>query len=171
LASKKAALDFVDTRVQPGDEIGIVSLDVFRGPVLNEYLTTDYSKIREVINEIGAKKYLGRAADAQSDYLKSLEEVASALGDDLKDMIGNLIRQEERTYEVQAGDFIKAIETFSKVVRYISGNKSIVLFSSGIANYVLYGSQKYLTSSMSRFGDTYLRGAYIDMCKSLAASN
>jgi VWFA-related protein len=169
--SKKAALDFLDTMVQAGDEIGILSFDVFRGLVLNEYLTTDYLKIREVINEISAKRYLGRAADAQSDYIKSFEEVASALSDELKDMIGNLIRQEERTYEVQAGDFIKAIDAFSKAVRYISGNKSIVLFSFGIANYVLYGSQKYLTSSMSRFGETHLRGAYSDMCKSLAASN
>jgi VWFA-related protein len=169
LTSKKAALDFLDTRIRPGDEIGIVSFDVYKGLVLNEYLTMDYSKIRDVIQGIKAKRYLGRAADIESDYLKSLEEVAKAL--EIQEQVANLRNQETQTYELQAGDFIKAIDAFSEAIRYISGNKNIVLFSSGIANYVLYGSQKYLTSSMTGYGDTHLRGAYIDMCESLAASN
>jgi len=180
--SKKAALDFVDTRIRPGDEIGIVSFDVYKGLVLNEYLTKDYSKIRDVILGIGAKKYLGRAADIESDYLKSLVEVASALDREsqergLERAMENLRDQEKHIYESQAGDFINSIEAFSKAVRYIPGNKSIVLFSSGIANQVMYGSKKYLSESYLRsyereeLGSASLRGAYIDMCKSLAASN
>ena len=182
LISKKAALDFVDTRIRPGDEIGIVSFDVYKGLVLNEYLTMDYLKIRDVIQGISAKRYLGRAADIESDYLKSLREVAEALDKSapepgLTDMIRNLSDQETRKYELQVGDFIKAIEAFSKAVRYISGNKNIVLFSSGIAKYVMYGSEKYISEKYLRAyergeqGSAYLRGTYIDMCKSLAASN
>ena len=184
LASKKAALDFLDTRIHQGDEVGILSFDVFRSLVLNEYLTTDYSKIREVINGISAKKYLGRAADIESDYLKSLGEVTSALDrgvlsedEGLERSMKNLREQEKRSYEQQSGDFIKAVEAFSKAVGYIPGNKNIVLFSSGIAKHVMYGSEKFISEKYIRsyerdeLGNAYLRGAYIDMCKSLAASN
>jgi VWFA-related protein len=176
LTSKKAALDFLDTRIRPGDEIGIISYDVYKGLVLNEYLSMDFLKIRGVIQGIRAKRYLGRAADIESDYLKSLKEVASALEGPasdwgISDMIRNLGDQETRNYELQVGGFIKAIEAFSKAVRYISGNKNIVLFSSGIAKYVMYGSEKYLTSFGTKYGNTHLRDTYMNMCESLAASN
>jgi VWFA-related protein len=180
LASKKAALDFLDTRIRPGDEIGILSYDVYKGLVLNEYLTMDYSKIRDVIQGIGAKKYLGRAADIESDYLKSLGEVTSALDKEdrgLERAMKNLKDQEKRIYESQSADFTNAIVAFSKAVRYISGNKSIILFSSGIAKYVMYGSEKFISEKFLRpyttgeYGNANLRSAYIDMCKSLAASN
>jgi tetratricopeptide (TPR) repeat protein len=136
----------------------------------------DYLKIRDVIQGIRAKRYLGRAADIESDYLKSLKEVAAALDVPasewgLSDVIRNLSDQETRVYELQVGDFIQAIEAFSKAIRYISGNKNIVLFSSGIAKFVMYGSEKYLTSFGTKYGNTYLRGAYINMCESLTASN
>jgi VWFA-related protein len=170
LTAKKAALDFIDTKLQLGDEVGVVCYDVYRGLVLNEYLTSDYSRVRRVVQEIKAKHYLGRAADVESDYLKSLTEIAEALGEGLKDAVNHLRQEEDRTYELQAGNFVQALGEFSKAVRYIQGQKTIVLFSTGLANYVIYGAKDW-RSPLPRFGNANVRSSFINTYKNLAASN
>ena len=166
--SRKAALHFIDTQVQLEDELGVISYSTKKGFILHEYLTTDHKKARQVIEGFSANKLLGRAADIESDYLKELEKTGEALKQDYVSKIGEL---EERTYEKQVANIISDIIEFAKAIRYIPGSKNIILFSAGIANFVMYGSEKYMTSFMNRYGSTFLRDKYTKMCEELAGSN
>ena len=167
--SRKAALHFIDTQVQPEDELGVISYSAKKGFILHEYLTTDHKKIRQVIEGFSANKLLGRAADIESDYLKELEKTAESLGQEHVSKIDEL---EERTYENQVSNIISDIIEFAKAIRYIPGLKNLILFSAGIANFVMYGSDKYETSfKKSRYGNPFLRDRYAKMCEELAGSN
>ena len=52
MQSKKAALHFVDNKVQPGDEIGVFSFTPLRGLVLHVYLTSDMEKVKKALEDI-----------------------------------------------------------------------------------------------------------------------
>ena len=47
--AKAAALYFVDTQLRPGDEVGVIGFSSMRGFFIQEYLTTDHKKIRQAI--------------------------------------------------------------------------------------------------------------------------
>jgi VWFA-related protein len=47
--AKAAALHFVDTQLRPGDEVGVIGFSPIRGFFIQEYLTTDHKKIRQAI--------------------------------------------------------------------------------------------------------------------------
>jgi VWFA-related protein len=47
--AKAAALYFVDTQLRPGDEVGVIGFSPMRGFFIQEYLTTDHKKIRQAI--------------------------------------------------------------------------------------------------------------------------
>jgi VWFA-related protein len=68
LKARKAALHFINGQLLPEDEIGLISYDVFKGLTLHEYFTTEHDKVQEVIENFGAKKVLGRAANISRDY-------------------------------------------------------------------------------------------------------
>ncbi len=52
MKSRQAALEFMDTQVQPGDEIALLSYVSIRRLTLHEYFTSDHEKIRRTINKI-----------------------------------------------------------------------------------------------------------------------
>jgi VWFA-related protein len=52
--SRNAALEFMDTKAQPGDEIALLSYSFMRGLTLHEYLTSDHEKVRAAIKKIRA---------------------------------------------------------------------------------------------------------------------
>jgi hypothetical protein len=52
IKSKKAALHFLDNKLLPGDEVGVLTYSSIKGLALHEYLTTDPQKAREVIEGI-----------------------------------------------------------------------------------------------------------------------
>ena len=172
LESKRVALNFIDTQIRPGEEIGVISYSAKRGVTLHEYLTTDHKKIRQIIEKLSADNFLGRAADVENDYLNELGKVAGALNPDPDTNPAERLRQiEGHTYLSQVGHFTSDIKDLAKAFSYIPGFKNIILFSSGIANAVLYGSEISLTSDGSRFGYASLRDRYDKMCEELAGSS
>ena len=50
--SKNAALHFIDSRLRPSDEVGILSFSANKGLTIHEHLTSDHPQIRRVIEEI-----------------------------------------------------------------------------------------------------------------------
>lgn len=146
--SKNAALHFIDTQIQPTDEVAVLSLLALRGLILHEYLTTDHKLIRETVKKmrgvpgpIGGAPSLGPTA-AES-YIQSgalVEPSGSAV-------------EEGRFSSAKTQETIKVIRDFAKSLRYLPGNKNIIFFSSGFSG-----------------GDMF-RDVFEDMCKEFASSN
>lgn len=168
--SKRAARAFLDSQASSEDEFGVISYRVRKGLTLNEYFTTDIKRVSRVIEGLGTKEIMGRAAEVESEYSQDHGKLDEALGVD-GDIIKKTREADERIYEVQVGDFISSLAELAKALRYIPGTKNIILFSSGIANFVLYGSEKYDTSFYSRYGNPALRERYLALGRELSASN
>jgi len=146
--SKNAALHFIDTQIQPTDEVAVLSFSALRGLILHEYLTTDFKIIREAIKKMkGVPGTMGGAPSlglsAAESYMQSgaLVEPSGATA------------EEGRFAGVNALESIKIIRDFAKSLRYIPGYKNIIFFSNGFS------------------GGRMFRDVFEDMCKELASSN
>jgi len=163
--SKKAALHFIDTQLHPTDEVGILTYSVAKGLTQHEYLTPDHQKVRQVIEDLGTKKTLGRAQDVEGRYWQELAETASASGEGGK---GGLAGAEfsrmmlqargfnRQVYKFQASNFYSVLKDVAKAFRYIPGYKHIILLSGGVANFAF---------------STSLQTQYENLGKELAASD
>jgi VWFA-related protein len=178
--SKIAALHFIDTKLQPTDEIGILTYSVIHGLALHEFLTTNHEKVREVVEGFGTKDIAGRAYNVESIYWKMREDAEYPLADNSKQFF-SLRRQQigldRKVYKEQASNFALKIEELSKALRYIPGNKYIIFFSSGIASSVMYGKTSFLKNyDFTVIRDTgtaesVIRNRYEGMLKELSSSN
>lgn len=159
LRSKTAALKFLDGELQPTDELGIVTFQIGRGLVLNEYLTTDHARIRAIVDGFGGRTKAGRAENlTQFIYSSDLpvlkpDESASNQGaavdvnsqfyeDQARSQAGQSIGSAGRqNYVDQARQLMIALGQMAKVLRSVPGFKNIILFSGGIASQYLYGKR------------------------------
>ena len=168
--SKDAALHFIDTQLHPTDEVGVLSYSSMESLVLHEYLTTDHQKVREVVEGLGAREILGRAVNVEQLYWQHGESLDADYG--LKFKIPRLSELDRRVSKNQAINYSLVVRELGKALRYIPGNKHIILFSSGIASSLIYGhSPRVGTYGKGSFGDSAIKIRYESMMKELAASN
>ena len=183
--AKKAALHFIDTQVNPTDEIGTLSYSTLNGLILHEYLTTDHEKIHQIINRIGSKTALGRAGrllqDIESEVWRGGEWVGTGMGPEaggdrqqIQDRFKRIAGETQLMYQVQ--NFTSAIRDWAKALQHIPGNKNILLFSVGVPNYLIYPhaasiAKPGLNANLRSMGSADLRNRYEKMSKDLAASN
>jgi len=66
--TKEAALHFLDTQLQPTDEVGLLSYSATRSLTLHEYLTTDHAAVRKIVKGFGIEEIVGRAEDFEAKY-------------------------------------------------------------------------------------------------------
>jgi VWFA-related protein len=173
LKAKEAALHFMDSKVHPEDEIGIMSYDVFKGLTLHEYFTVAHDKVREVIENFGIKEARGRAENFAKENGSEFRSESPEEADERMDLAS------EQVYKIQVRNFAKKMGDLAKALRYIPGTKQIVLFSGGVANIILYGEHMpkmtggatSVSPATLKTGDAILRDIYEVMCKELAASN
>jgi len=169
--SIRAAQDFLDKHINPEDEIGIISYSVRSGLRVHEFLTKDRVKIRQIITGLGEGRAMGRAVDLADRYYEELKKLATSLGSST-DGIEHIQAVERSMYEECAADFANQLKVIASALRYVPGNKNIMLFSSGITNMVLYGKRIEDSRTFSeKYGSSRVREKFIEMCKALAASN
>lgn len=168
ITAKKAAIDFMEMQMRPGDEVGIVSYSARSGLTIHEYLTSNRQRIRQTIEGLGAEKLLGRAADIQSEWLKEHKKLDQALDTEMSNRIAEA---DGSVYKREAVSYASQVSEFARALGHIPGIKNVILFSSGVANYMLYGGTKYLDDTQSRWGDASLRERFSVMCKELTSSN
>lgn len=190
LKAKEAALHFIDTQLQPSDEVGVLSYSAIKSLTLHEYLTTDHEKVRKVAESFGLKEIRGRAEHFEEDLWRQGSGVnppdASRAGgvesvrmdESLETAIPKLSPEVERHLKKQdssvyALHFVQKMEDFAKALRYIPGYKHIILFSSGIPYSLMYGIHQTPRGSRHTWdtGNKMLQLEYEDMLKELAASN
>ena len=147
--SRNAALEFLDTKAQPGDEIALLSYSFMRGLILHEYLTSDHEKVRAAINKIQPVPGKNRGWDS-----------FASLGHSVMGMEADVIARATTPTEIRIASrrFSSKIQDLAKALHHIPGQKNIILFSKGYGKSVLmYGSPQ---------GD-----AFRAMAKELASSN
>jgi VWFA-related protein len=174
LKARRAALHFIDTQIHPEDEVGVITYDTFRGLTLREYFTADHEKVRRVIEGFGGKDIQGRAENIFRDYWGRKAGL-----DWMEGKRAKIAKNQEENYVIQVKNFSKEIGDMARALRYIPGSKHIILFSSGIANSILYGSQMPESVLMgggvivrgAKMGDSGLREIYEKMSEELAAAN
>jgi VWFA-related protein len=174
--SRKAALHFVDTQVQPQDEVGVLSYSAMKSLRLHEYLTTDHHKVREVVKGLRMEQIAGRAEDFEIEYWQAvtganpIDASKSGSVDERRDV--EALRHHREESGNQTLHFAQKMIDLSKALRYIPGHKNIVFFSSGIPYSIIYGIQvAYGQRDMSDWGNPALRDRVEDMLKELSAAN
>jgi len=192
--AKEAALHFIDTRLSPSDTVGIVAYSTLKGLVLHEYLTTDHNKVRDLVRGLGLQEVLGRAGrmlEEQETQLAFRSERAlmdERLFPQFSRMIQNV---KERTrsmredmmrlggkmeYRHQVLHFASVFRDWARALRYIPGYKHVILFSSGIPNWLMYRTAVEIAPQLNKINlpasDTFdLRSRYEDMARELAVAN
>jgi len=126
--SRNAALEFIDTKAQPGDEIALLSYSFMRGVTLHEYLTSDHQKVRAAIKKIRAMPGVKGGWDSWA-----------ALGHSVMGMEGDMITGSISATEHRGASlrFSSSIQELAKALRHIPGQKNVILFSRGYGRSVL----------------------------------
>ena len=151
--SREAALHFIDTELKPDDEVALVSYSMLSGLAIHEYLTTDHQKVREAVQSLSTKRIVGRAGDIEEEYWRQATEglvvqpvLTGVSGDDhdtpphpvKAPPLYNWRRQESKNL---SENFILKLTAIAKALRFIPGQKQLILFSTGISNSLVYGNQ------------------------------
>ena len=146
-ASKEAAIHFLDTQIQPSDEVGVLSFSEITGLDLHQYLTTDHQKVREAIQKIkrgiqGGGSGSGSGSSSSKGGVSPLEaeraqaEQEAGLGQE-SSMTSLLTTPQRDPGWGHVGrdslDFTKEIKEMAKALRYIPGYKNIIFFSAGFS--------------------------------------
>ncbi|MFZ2053406.1 MAG: VWA domain-containing protein [Candidatus Aminicenantales bacterium] len=189
--TKEAALHFIDTQLQPTDEVGLLSYSATRSLTLHEYLTTDHAAVRKIIKAFGIQEIVGRAEDFEARYWNLLKEQnpldASLSGhvfDPEREQFKELeaVRRQREESKLQAYNFIRKMTELAKALRYVPGHKSLLYFSSGVPYSVFAGVPApefnplrvrglEPTDKPERLESAHLVSEYEDMLKELSSAN
>ncbi len=166
--SRKAALHFLDTLVQPADEVGVFSYSRYYGLTIHEYLTLDHKKAKVAINRIkeipGIRPRSSTEITLASERAKAEGTIFKSEEPEIPSSFPIKFRFVENpgdpdNIEARTSNYIKSIKELSKALRYIPGYKNIILFSGGIPRSLLFLPRQ--TS----------REAYEEMAQELATSS
>ena len=169
LRAREAGLHFIDTELKPGDEVGLLSFSSSRGLTIHEYLTTDHSRIRRIVDAFGLKSAVGRAESLTNFiYLDEIKHMQGVLEEQksppTQQEAGPPVRMSEQdsffdsqaqlqtggridegrrqSYVDQARWFAEMFGNLAQALRYVPGWKNIIFFSGGIARNLIYGNRK-----------------------------
>ena len=199
LKAQQAALHFIDNQLQPSDEVGIISYSVLKQLTLHEYLTTDHQVIRQVVEGIGGIGRVGRVENFEAMLYQQMTGEsaldASQYGNSVLDSLpahlseqpgltqstidafasGDVVsntRFQRDEYRNQIRNLFSRIIDLSKAFRYISGNKHIIFFSSGIPYSVIHGIETTNPYQSRDYAlDSVLRNKFEELLKELSAAN
>ncbi len=177
--SKKAARHFIDTQVQPTDEVSVMSYYWMSGLELHEYFTSDMDKVKEAIKEIkgfkgpgirgsGEITLEGERARAESETRKGGGPEAEARGESgegsvsvthLSPFSTSLPSPQTEGSIFLAKTFIDVLKELAQSMRSIPGIKNVIFFSEGFPKSFLFG------------GSQVLRENYEEMGREFAAAN
>jgi VWFA-related protein len=153
--AKKAAFHFLDAQVKPEDEVGVISYSMFGGVKVREFLTADHSKIREAIAKLSQRESTGRAEEIEDWYWRLVQEALPRAGGLAEGESESTVKDPSPkvpyyVYEAKAQreevkrhsqNFILALATLAKALRYIPDQKLFILFSSGVPSSLIYGNR------------------------------
>jgi VWFA-related protein len=169
--SKKAARHFIETQLQPTDEIAVLSYTLRKGLTVHEYLTRDHARALTAIDRIRLVPGWGDEKDSES--VSALQEIElRASSNKLKELVGTPQTETESERKArladeltQAAQFNSVLGELAQALRTVEGFKSIIFFSWGFARSFIYNM-----APSSPYG-TQVMDEYQDMIRKFAASN
>jgi len=139
IQSKEAALYFIDSQIQPGDEVGIISYTPLSGLNIHTYLTSDFDKIKKAIKD--AKEIpISKEKDPNWDDLRQKkEQEAGTRHGFTPEPESAVMKYFLEPFEIKGLRDIKKspliqireVSELAKAIRYIPGIKHIMFFSGG----------------------------------------
>jgi VWFA-related protein len=143
--AKLAALEFLEKRVFPDDEVGLFTLSPLRGLTLHENLTRDHGKVRNKLRKL--RELVGGGGEAPSGPV-----VGMAL------MNADVFAPHGGHAGATGRDMFSDIAEWAKALRAIPGQKNIILFTMG------YGTGAIRAGSLNNV-------LFEAMAKALASAN
>ncbi len=151
--SKEAALHFLDTQVQRGDEVGIFTYSGLRGMRIFEYLSDNHVEIRRLLS--GLKEVIGRPGRGAAISDRGRRGSAPAgIG---REISGDLVppRSPDMDWREKLDmEFVQQMEDLAKGLRYIPGTKNIILFSHGFPR-SLYEGDSFFQRNYDRMAQEF----------------
>lgn len=172
--SKNAARHFIDTRIQPTDEVEVMSYSWMSGLELHEYFTSDMDKVKKAIKNISGLKGPGTGGSGPTLAREQTRVEAGAgrgerTGDEEDHSLSvrrlsssipvSSVNPEIENLHFRTKTFIDGLKELAQSLRSIPGIKNIIFFSNGIPSSFLFG------------GSQTLRENYEEMDREFAASN
>ncbi|MFC2141596.1 VWA domain-containing protein [Acidobacteriota bacterium] len=162
MEAKEAALYFLDTQVQPGDHVGLITYSVLRGMTPYESLTDDFlavrdklEKFREVLGRPGGGASLwGMRAEALSDLRSQTGFALTGLTQEIYGAAAGQRNPETDWHEMKNLDFVRQMEEMAKDLRAVPGYKNIILFSNGFPR-VLYEQDTFFQKNFDRMAQEF----------------
>lgn len=149
--AKKAARHFLDTQLKPGDEVGLLGFSPTGGFFIQEYLTTDHESIRKAlanIRDIEVLPDMGFISGGELDdsipvnarqfgrnNISSAGETGTTGGISRKGVSSGGVSTARTSIAVPGSrirsrtDFVPRMSDLAQALKYVPGNKSLVLFS------------------------------------------
>jgi VWFA-related protein len=183
--AQEAAFHFIDTQLQPSDEVGVLSFSMIKGLTLHEYLSSNHEAIHSAVQDLGREGLVGRVENFEAELYRQLTGEspldASQSSKSLKTWVPEhamldsnkndrskqyelFIRREE--HKKVTNNLISKLSDLSKAMRYIPGNKHMLFFSSGIPYSLIFGDPRQIFPM-----DTLLRNQYEDMLQEMSNAN
>jgi len=149
--ARKAALDFIDSQLLPTDEVAFLTYSALKSLTLHEYLTTDHNKVRQAVGAVAKGEIGGRAFEIEEQYWKNRDidyqrGRVEGMGDEAQTAearrwkLREVQEMERMASKNQSFNFLSRMTDLAKALRYIPGQKNVVLFSSGIPASLLAGT-------------------------------
>ncbi len=181
IKAKKASLHFIDTQLLPTDEVAVLSYSALRSLTLHEYLTTDHKKVREVVDAVDKGQVGGRAFEIEEQYWKNRDieyQKGRVEGDEVFQTseadhwkLRSVQERERMASKNQALNFLTKMTELAKAMRYIPGQKNVILFSSGVPTSLIQGTGQPVGIANLDFGDYRLRTKSEELLKEFSSSN
>jgi len=166
--AKEAALHFLDKEVKPGDELALFSYSLTRGLSIHEFLTTEQDEVRKVLETIELDRIAGRAESLEQEYWTAGGGQSAAM----MDRNASNLRWRRQESKDQARNFMHKLTTLAQALRYVPGQKHVLLFSHGIAGSLMYMHQDAAgTTNPINVGDYVLRTDYENLLKEFSSAN
>jgi VWFA-related protein len=163
--ARKAALRFLETDLEPNDQIAVLSFGGGRSLKVHHLPDQDREAARRAIESIGLGSLMPIApirpalvSQVRISVSRTADAAFSSRGVDAGGGGSGVGR-------IVAGNFIWALDSLAQALRYSPGRKVIVLYSNGLDPSYL-GRGQFLQS-----GNSDLGRAYQDVCHKLAAAS
>lgn len=158
--AREAALHFMETGLVPADEASVLSFSGGRSLDVRKLPTRDHGAVRKAIESISIADLLDQVFIENESAPVHITTGQDASTSDFRSSSG----AGPSEIRILAGNFIWALKSFAQALRYLPGQKNIILYSRGIKPSTIGRGE----SGGVLAGD--LNRGYADMCKELAAA-